>query len=95
MICPSDLRQRYRDERVIPFIGAGISMSVIWEKDGKEVHGPSWSELVEQAVSLLEFQDTELARVRGTDLQILEYFKRKHAGPLVSSFLAGFRVENT
>lgn len=80
MNCPPELRQRYRDGRVVPFIGAGVSMSVVWETEGTEVHGSSWSELVEQAAKLLGFEDPELARVRGTDLQILEYFKQKNSG---------------
>lgn len=66
---------------MIPFIGAGVSMSVEWkDKAGKPQRGPSWSELVAQATELLGFEDPSLARVRGTDLQILEYFKRKHSG---------------
>lgn len=80
MICPPDLRERYHQGRLLPFIGAGVSMSVVWKKDDKEKRGLSWSELVDQAAQLLGFQSAELARVRGTDLQILEYFKRKHAG---------------
>lgn len=80
MMCPPELRQRYQEGRVIPFIGAGVSMSVTW-KSGKEVkRGPSWSELVEQATRILGFDNAGLARVRGTDLQILEYFKSKQAG---------------
>ena len=81
MNCPAPLRQAYRESRVLPFVGAGASMSVSWvNPDGSHVKGPSWAELVEQATKLLGFEDPELARVRGTDLQILEYFKRKHAG---------------
>jgi hypothetical protein len=30
MTCPIDLRRLYRDRRVIPFVGAGASMSVSW-----------------------------------------------------------------
>ncbi|HUY90960.1 MAG TPA: SIR2 family protein [Pirellulales bacterium] len=55
-------------------------MSLEWKENGKTLRGPSWGELVAQATSLLGFQDPDLARVRGTDLQILEYFKQKHAG---------------
>lgn len=80
MLCPEELRERYADGRVIPFIGAGVSMSVEWEVGGIPKRGPSWGELVEQATSILGFADADLARVRGTDLQILEYFKLKHAG---------------
>lgn len=80
MTCPDGLKRRYREGRVIPFIGAGVSMSVHWEKDGELKRGPSWSELVERATQLLGFDSPELARVRGTDLQILEYFKSTNAG---------------
>lgn len=61
-------------------MGAGASMSVQWDKNGAKTRGPSWAQLVEQATTLLGFEKPDLARVRGTDLQILEYFKRKHAG---------------
>ena len=73
MTVPEQLRNLYRNERVIPFIGAGVSMSVEWEHEGEQVRGPSWGELVDQAARLLDC-DPELLRVRGTDLQILEYF---------------------
>jgi hypothetical protein len=81
MNCPPELRDRYHDGRLLPFVGAGVSMSVQWkDAAGESVRGPSWSELVDQATKILDFETPELARVRGTDLQILEYFKRKHAG---------------
>jgi hypothetical protein len=80
MLCPSELRDRYHDCRLLPFIGAGVSMSVTWAAaNGETTRGPSWSELVEQATRILDFETPDLARVRGTDLQILEYFKKKHA----------------
>jgi hypothetical protein len=74
------LRASYLDGRLLPFIGAGISRSIEWKISGTEVHGPSWNELVDQATRELGFENPELARVRGTDLQILEYFKRKNGG---------------
>lgn len=73
--CPELLRRRYQEGKVIPFIGAGVSMSVIRR-------GPSWSELVDQAASDLGFEYPSMARVRGTDLQILEYYKLKHSGQI-------------
>jgi SIR2-like domain len=79
VICPHDLRRRYHEGRVIPFIGAGASMSVRWMADDEERRGPSWPELVDQAAKWLGFDSPELARARGTDLQILEYFKLKHS----------------
>ena len=77
-LCPVELRQRYHEERVVPFVGAGASMSVEWTRDGNPICGPSWEQLVSQAATLLGFEDVSLARVRGTDLQILEYFKRRN-----------------
>jgi hypothetical protein len=79
--CPADLRAHYHEGRVIPFIGAGVSASVAWKDrvTGRPVRGPSWHELVNQAIHLLGFEDPALARVRGADLQILEYFRIKHA----------------
>lgn len=81
MNCPEELRRRYLEGRVVPFVGAGVSMSVSWEtEEGIQQRGPSWSELTNMATKILGFEDPELARVRGSDLQILEYFKRKHSG---------------
>lgn len=80
MQCPFELKKAYREGRVIPFIGAGVSMSVEWEENGQKKRGPSWSELVERATDLMGFETIDLARVRGTDLQILEYFKCKNSG---------------
>lgn len=75
MICPTELKRNYKETRVIPFIGAGISQSVKWGPEGNEKKGPSWKELVDQAIKFLGFEQPELARIRGTDLQILEYYK--------------------
>jgi len=83
-ICPSELRDHYWSRRLIPFIGAGVSMSVVWDQGGETKRGPSWKELVDQAARRLGFDDPELLRVRGTDLQILEYFKIKKHGEFAS-----------
>lgn len=80
-ICPADLRQHYRKGRLIPFVGAGVSMSVHWKDEhGKQKRGPSWEELVNEAAKKLGFDDPRLLRVRGGDLQILEYFGIKRHG---------------
>ena len=79
-----DLKEHYHRSRLIPFIGAGVSMSVSWTQDGKLRRGPSWRELVDEAARKLEFKDPELLRVRGTDLQILEYFKLKNNNEFAS-----------
>jgi hypothetical protein len=79
MKCPDELKERYRERRLIPFIGAGVSMSVRW-KDGKEERsGPSWDELVNYVATKLNFRP-DLIRMRGRDLQILEYYKIKNGG---------------
>lgn len=75
---PNNLKTVYNEGRLLPFIGAGISMSVEWNIDGIIRRGPSWSELVNKAADLLGFPDPDLLRVRGTDLQILEFFKQEN-----------------
>ncbi len=78
--CPHDLRDLYRQQRLIPFIGAGVSMSVEWEVHGEKRRGPSWKELVDQAAREIGAEDPDLLRTRGSDLQILEYFRLKNSG---------------
>ncbi|MBF0274334.1 MAG: SIR2 family protein [Nitrospinae bacterium] len=73
--CPQELKKVYKEGRLLPFIGAGISMSVSWDVKGLKKRGPSWEELVNKAANILGFDDPDLLRVRGTDLQILEYFR--------------------
>jgi hypothetical protein len=77
MSAPIELKRLYRQGRLVPFIGAGVSRSVEWRQDGELRHGIVWREFVNQAARMLGFSDPELLRVRGTDLQILEYFKHK------------------
>lgn len=80
VVCPYDLAKAYREGCLLPFIGAGVSMSVNWPSESNpEQRGPSWSELVDQAIEQLGFSDPALLRCRGTDQQILEYYKRKNA----------------
>lgn len=55
-------------------------MSVEWLDDGGIRRGPSWPELVNQAARLLGFDDPDLLRVRGSDLQILEYYRDQNNG---------------
>ncbi|WP_245295920.1 SIR2 family protein [Methylobacterium sp. C1] len=85
--CPPELKRLYRQGRVLPFIGAGVSMSVEWPGPGGEIiRGPSWGQMVNEAAKLLGYDDPELLRMRGTDLQILEYFriKKKNFAPLTN-----------
>lgn len=76
--CPIELRRLYRQRRVLPFIGAGASMAVTWNTGGETKRGPSWKELVDEAARMLGAEDPALLRMRGNDLQILEYFRIKH-----------------
>jgi hypothetical protein len=80
MNCPPELRRLYRDGRVLPFVGAGVSMSVTWNADGEQRRGLSWSELVDEAIRQLGSEEPDILRFRGTDLQILEYFRLKKNG---------------
>ncbi|RWO94088.1 MAG: SIR2 family protein [Mesorhizobium sp.] len=54
-------------------------MSLEWKSpDGLvRCRGPSWNEMVDEACRLLGYEDPELLRYRGTDLQILEFFEQK------------------
>ena len=79
MIIP-ELRSLYRAGRLLPFVGAGVSTSVTWKVDEKDCHGPSWDELVGHAADELGFKNLQLIRARGTDLQILEYFRLQFSG---------------
>lgn len=83
---PSELKTVYREGRLLPFIGAGISMSVEWIDSYGPKRGPSWKELVDKAAQLMDFKDPDLLRARGTDLQILEYFRlvRNNASELTN-----------
>jgi hypothetical protein len=74
---PADLKARYREGRLVPFLGAGVSMAVEWQQEADTRRGLSWRELVDQAARMLGFEDPDLLRVRGDDLQILEYFRIK------------------
>ena len=75
-----ELRSLYRDGRLLPFVGAGVSASVKWRVGEQERRGPTWDELVGHAACELGFKDVRLIRARGTDLQILEYFKLQFSG---------------
>ena len=62
-------------------------MSVEWRgPDGSLIRGPSWARMVDEAAKILGYHDPELLRMRGTDLQILEYFriKKKNFAPLIN-----------
>lgn len=84
--CPTELKRLYGRGSIIPFVGAGASMSVRWKSDSGDKTGPSWSDMVAQAAKLLGYSEPELLRMRGTDLQILEYFriKKNNFAPLTN-----------
>jgi hypothetical protein len=52
-------------------------MAVTWDLGGTTHRGPSWREVVDQSCRILGFSDPDLLRARGTELQILEYFRLK------------------
>lgn len=71
------LKEIYAEGRLLPFVGAGVSTSVVWRDGEQEKRGPTWRQLVSEACRRLGFDNPDLLRVRGTELQILEYFKIK------------------
>jgi len=66
---------------------------VQWTSEGKLRRGPSWRELVDKAAELIGADDPELLRIRGSDLQILEYLriKRDTMQPLINWLHANIR----
>jgi hypothetical protein len=78
--CPIQLRDLYLAGRLIPFVGAGISAGVTWTDNAGDHAGPSWGKLVDKAAEIVGFGEPDLLRARGTDLQILEYFRIKRHG---------------
>jgi hypothetical protein len=61
-------------------------MSVTWEVSGVTKTGPSWPQMVDQAAHILGYETPDLLHLRGTDLQILEYFriKKSNFAPLTN-----------
>ena len=53
MAIPRKLEERLRSNKVIPFIGAGVSMAVKEKETGKRLF-PSWKELLERAADRLD-----------------------------------------
>ena len=96
---PAELKKLYRTGRVVPFVGAGASMSLQWKKDGdKEFRrGPSWREMVNEACRIMGYNDPELLRYRGSDLQILEFFEAKmgNFAPLTNWLVRTFDVPDS
>ena len=78
-VCPPELRRLYRERRVLPFVGAGASMALSWDDGGLTKRAPSWNQLVDEAARMLGFDEPSLLRMRGNNLQILEYCRIKQA----------------
>lgn len=77
----SSLKGLYQEGRLLVFVGAGVSTGVTWTApDGSLTHGVTWRGLVDKAAELLGHSDADLLRVRGNDLQILEYFNAVEGG---------------
>ncbi len=95
--CPAELKRLYGQGRVLPFVGAGASMLVKWAVLGEDRVGPSWSDMVSQAAKILGYEEAELLRMRGTELQILEYFriKRHNFAPLTNWMVRHMDAPNT
>jgi hypothetical protein len=91
---PAELKRLYQQGRILPFIGAGASMSLEWSSSGVVTKGPSWGELVDEACKQLGYDEPDLLRFRGTDLQILEYFgeKKGNFAPLTNWLVRRFNV---
>ena len=70
------LRDLYRDQRLIPFVGAGLSVPLGL---------PSWSRLIDNVAKQLDY-DPEVYRLNGTKLQLAEYYVavKGSIGPLRS-----------
>lgn len=87
---PETLRQRLSSGKVIPFVGAGVSMSVL-ERDGGKPLFPSWRELLERAALRLEDEnDAEHAALVRNFLspKTLDYleaarYARRGMGPVI------------
>lgn len=76
--CPHALKEVYQSGRLIVFAGAGVSASIEWiDNKGVSHRGPTWREMVDMVAKENGVMLPELLRIRGTDLQILEYFSLK------------------
>jgi hypothetical protein len=73
---PVLLRDLYRDHRLIPFVGTGLSIPLGL---------PSWSRLIDSVAQQLDY-DPDVYRLNGTKLQLAEYYVavKGSIGPLRS-----------
>lgn len=74
-----ELKRHYQNGNLLPFVGAGVSVSVEWEDGDRTRRGLSWDKFVDQAADQLGFRP-ELLRMRGDSLQILEYYRIRRSG---------------
>lgn len=87
MTIPRDLKRIYNEGRLIPFVGAGVSQSVTWKDGQSNMRGISWAELVDYAAREIGFE-SRLLRVRGSDLQVLEYVFLKEGTGFLSNWFS-------
>ena len=94
MKIPAALIERLRSGRVVPFVGAGVSMAVL-DRDSRERLFPNWSELLFAAANKLEHElkpdDSNLIRsvlrVSNPDFLYAATHARAKLGPLWYEFL--------
>ena len=77
MPIPKSLQDRLRDRRIVPFAGAGVSMSVLDRVSHQPVF-PSWRELLNRAADRLENEmktaEAELIRLLLKTLSLPIFF---------------------
>ena len=56
---PRGLQDQLRENRVSPFVGAGVSMAVKPREPGEQPLFPSWKELLERAVERLSEENRD------------------------------------
>ena len=94
MSIPQALRDRLRDGRVVPFVGAGVSMAVLDRKTHQRLF-PSWSQLLTAAADRLDLESKpdeaslirSLLKVSKPDFLYAATCARIALGPLWYEFL--------
>jgi tetratricopeptide (TPR) repeat protein len=97
MKIPETLKKRLREGKVVPFVGAGVSMSVR-EREGGVRLFPSWREMLEKAALRLEAEGNEghaglvrnFLNLKSPDyLQAARYAREGMGEPVWLDFLKG------
>ncbi len=82
---PQTLRERLRANKVIPFLGAGVSMSVLNKDTGKPLF-PSWLQLLQRSADRLDaeqrtpYANTVRGQLQHDDLDYLETARTARKG---------------